>query len=380
MAEHKIKTLTLVAAGLFRSDTVKLKELEAKDQYPRVILYREVLNTDELDEKFLERVPFWRRMFYKLVSTTVAQVIEAFIVSKKYDAVISWGDESGLLFALLLKLTRSRIPHVGMFSWPSRGGKRLLLRFTHRQFDRIIMWSPMQANIVINKLHVPASKIAMLNWHVDQKFFRPMERETDMICAVGSEMRDYETLVHAMRGLDIKCHIAAGTLIDKKGRKLVPGKNLPANVTVAKKPLYEVRELYARSRFVVIPLHQTDSDNGITCILEAFAMGKPVICSLTNGQVGVIEEGKTGIFVPVGDSKALRNAIVELWNNPERAEEMGKNARAYIEQHATLDGFVKQVRAIVEDCVAEYNHEQQIPVTTSLPSPQASATRETTPS
>lgn len=359
MVEHQLKTLTLVTGGILRPDLASLLEMEVTDRHPRVIFFADALNTDELDEKFLQRSPLWRRFFYKMLPITAAQVIEALIIKNKYDAVISWAEKLGLPLAILMKITRSRVPHIGLFGWPAIGNKGRLLKYFHPQFDRIIMWSTVQHEKVIKELGVPASKIVLIKWPVDQQFFRPMSRATDMICAVGSEMRDYPTLVEAMRGLPITCHIAAGTLIKKNTRweKAVQDKRaLPANVTVGRKTPLEIRELYARSRFVVIPLLPTETDNGITCILEAFAMGKPVICSRTRGQVDVIEEGRTGIFVPVGNSTALQQAIVELWNNPGRAEEMGKNARAYIEQHATLDRFVQHVREIVEHCVSEYQH------------------------
>lgn len=179
-----------------------------------------------------------------------------------------------------------------------------------------------------------------------------------MILTVGSEMRDFPTLIAALEGLDIRCHVAAGVLSDERTRwiRAVEGiQNLPPNVTVGKKSHLELRELYARSRFVVIPLLPTDTDNGITCILEAMAMGKPVICSRTEGQVDVIEDGVTGLFVPVGDVQALREAVLSLWNNPERAERMGRAARAYIEKVQRLDKFVGDVKAIVDEVNAALN-------------------------
>ena len=383
MVGHQLKTLTLVTGGLSRPDLGSLIEMETTDRHPRVVFFADALNTDELDEKFLQRAPPWRRFFYKMMPISAAQVIEALIIKNKYDAVISWAEKLGLPLAILMKITRSHVPHIGLFGWPAIGNKGRLLKHFHHQFDRIIMWSTVQRDKVIRELGVPASKIVLIKWPVDQQFFRPMPRSTDMICAVGSEMRDYPTLIEAMRGLPFTCHVAAGTLIKKNTRweKAVQDKrDLPPNVTVGRKSPLEIRELYARSRFVVIPLHPTETDNGITCILEAFAMGKPVICSRTRGQVDVIEEGRTGIFVPVGDSKALSQAIAELWNNPDRAEEMGKNARAYIEQYATLDRFVARVREIVEDCVSDYPTDRHTPASARLSSQKTAARSETTSS
>jgi glycosyltransferase involved in cell wall biosynthesis len=157
-----------------------------------------------------------------------------------------------------------------------------------------------------------------------------------------------------LRGTDLKCHIAADHVrVDHFGfaRRVSTNALTPAapdNVTIGKKTMLELRDLYARSRFVVVPLRRSDTDNGVNVILEAMAMGKPVICSRTQGQVDVIEEGVTGLFVPVGDPTALRVAMLELWNNPERAAEMGRAARAYVERHHTLERFCRDVKGAVD--------------------------------
>jgi glycosyltransferase involved in cell wall biosynthesis len=80
-------------------------------------------------------------------------------------------------------------------------------------------------------------------------------------------------------------------------------------------------------------------------ILEAMAMGKAVICSRTEGQVDVIQDGVTGLLVRPGDAKALRDAIVGLWRDPERARVMGEAARKHVEKHHTLDKFCRDVRS-----------------------------------
>ena len=121
-----------------------------------------------------------------------------------------------------------------------------------------------------------------------------------------------------------------------------------AKITIGRKTLPELRDLYARSRFVVVPLLPSESDNGVTVILEAMAMGKPAICSRTRGQVDVIQDGVTGVYVPIGDPVALRQAMLSLWNEPERARDMGARARAYVEQHHTLERFASNVRAAAE--------------------------------
>jgi glycosyltransferase involved in cell wall biosynthesis len=347
--QRKMKTLTLVTAGL----TVSNQADEEADLCPRGSLYNRELNTDLLDERAMLLVPRWRRIFYKVLPFTISQVIEAYLNRHKYDVVISWYDAHALLLAFLLKLTRDRIPHIALMSWISKPKKAFLLKRVHEYITTIVLWTSSHRDFAINKLGIPPDKVRWIPYGVDQKFYRPMPRETDMICSAGKEMRDYITLVEAMRGLDIKCHIA----VSLRG-KLYPSvkalyemKSIPANVTIGNLSPVQLRDLYARSRFVVVPLLKTDSDNGLTVILEAMAMGKAVICSRVDGQRDVIVEGKTGIFVPQGDPIALREAIKYLWANPSIAEQMGREGRKRIEEMFTLDQFVHTVKEIAEEAM-----------------------------
>ena len=342
-----------------RPDDRELRKLEANDRIPRVTILSAALNADILDRRGLERIPVFRRAVYRFLPLEVAQVIEAFLIRKRYDAVLSWGEKLGFPFALLCKLTGGNsVPHVALCSWPGKGFKAFMLRLVHSHIDCLILWSTVQRAIVVDKIKVPPKKIAFINYYVDQKFFRPMGRESDMICSVGSEMRDFPTLLDALKDVDIRCHIAAGAIYDQQTtwvKAIERITDLPPNVTVGKKSQVELRDLYARSRFVVIPLLESDTDNGITCILEAMAMGKPVICSRIKGQVDVIRDGETGIFVPVGDSKALLEAILYLWNNPKETERMGRAGRKYVEECQTLDKFVSNLHAVVKSTIAVRN-------------------------
>jgi glycosyltransferase involved in cell wall biosynthesis len=352
----ELRTLTLVSTGLGLPERDELVRLEAADLYPRISVYRDALQSDWLNEKFLERAPATRRMMYRLLPISVAQVLEAFFSKREYAALISWAEHLGLPLAFLLKITGVRVPHIAIFSWISKSKKAKILKKVHSHIDRLILMSSAQRDFALNVLHIPEYKVKFLKWPVDEKFWRPMDGESDMISTVGSEMRDYPTLIKAMQGLDISCHIAAGTLRDvmhptiKAIWDLGP---LPDNVAVGKKSYVDLRALYARSRFVVIPLHSSDTDNGTTSILEAMAMGKAVICSQTEGQVDVITEGRNGLYVPPGDPKALQQAIRYLWEHPDEAERMGREGRRFIEENHRLDNFVRCVKGIVREVVEE---------------------------
>ncbi len=77
---------------------------------------------------------------------------------------------------------------------------------------------------------------------------------------------------------------------------------VPPNVTVRRFSQFDLRQLYAQARFVVVPLFQVNFQAGVTTILEAMAMGKAVIVTRTPGQTDYIQEGVTGLYVPLADA------------------------------------------------------------------------------
>ncbi|MBM2839811.1 MAG: hypothetical protein HW412_339 [Bacteroidetes bacterium] len=348
-----------MSAGTVHPDRETLLRLEAADEYPRTTLFATSLNSDLLDEHFLSKAPSWRRSLYRRLPINVAQVLEAYMVRNQYDAVISWAENLGLPFAALLKATFSNTPHVAIWSWISKKKKADVLKRVQSHVDKIILMSSRQRDFALKSLHLPPSKVVASRWPVDTRFWRPINAPTDMLCSVGREMRDYGTLVKAIRDLNIPCHIAAGGTMnvvkkDQWIKDLEEGGPLPPHITIGRKNFFELRQLYARSRFLVMPMLETETDNGSTSILEAMAMGKTVISSRTKGQVDIIEEGKTGLFVPVGDVKSLREAILHLWNHPEEAERMGKTARKFVEENHALELFIGTVKRAVEDALMSH--------------------------
>jgi glycosyltransferase involved in cell wall biosynthesis len=271
-----------------------------------------------------------------------------------YDVVLSWGERLTFALAGVQTVSGRGRAHVAMLYWFSKPAVRLPLRAFGNSLQAIVTWSSVQREYAIERLGIGAEKIYLIKHYADQLFWSPREREIDMICSAGSEMRDYPTLFEALRGTGIRCHVASDHVRAERFRF---GRRIPIeayrhlvgdSVTIGRTTWPELRELYARSRFVVVPLRPSDTDNGVTVILEAMAMGKPVIVSRTQGQVDVVEDGVTGIYVPVGDARALRAAMLDLWNNPARAAEMGRAARAYVEEHHTLDMFCQNVRAAID--------------------------------
>ncbi|MGH7506551.1 MAG: glycosyltransferase family 4 protein, partial [Longimicrobiales bacterium] len=62
-------------------------------------------------------------------------------------------------------------------------------------------------------------------------------------------------------------------------------------------------------------------------IVEAMAARRPVVATAAGGVPEIVEDGRTGLLVPLRDARAMADAIRQLICNPEAARSMGERAR-----------------------------------------------------
>ena len=80
----------------------------------------------------------------------------------------------------------------------------------------------------------------------------------------------------------------------------------------------------------------SDFEGMPNALIEAMALGLPCVSTdcPCGGPKYLIEQGKNGILVPVGDVDALSHAIRGLLSDPEKREQIGKNASTVCERLA----------------------------------------------
>lgn len=95
---------------------------------------------------------------------------------------------------------------------------------------------------------------------------------------------------------------------------------------------------------------------GSSFLREAMACGKPIITTdgPSRAQRDWIDHGKTGLLVQPDDIEGnLEQALTYLLDNPSIAQEIGRNARAYVEQHLSLEKSMRQLEEVFIDACAE---------------------------
>jgi glycosyltransferase involved in cell wall biosynthesis len=283
-----------------------------------------------------------------------------FTQRQHYKVIVTDGEQIGLPLAAMMKFLGlgQRPRHVMIVHIISVPKKMIFLDRLGVQshIDRFVVYATAQKNIIESRWKISSWRVRLSPFMVDSVFFSPdhvqSHNEEPIICAVGLERRDYPTLLKAVEGLPAKVIIAAASPWSKRSDS-TKGQVIPPNVEVRKFTQYELRQLYADCRFLVMPLEDVVFQAGITAILEAMAMERAVVCSRTGGQTDAIIEGETGMYVTPGNPTDLRATLEYLLNHPDVAERMGKAGRRIVQQHMSLERYTEGLNDIVREVLSE---------------------------
>lgn len=286
----------------------------------------------------------------KFTGRDAALALMGFLRRNAFDAVFSNAESIAIPLAALLATVSERPHHVTIAHRISAKKKQVFFRWMklHRQMDVIFLYSAAQHAFASAQLGIPADRLKLIPFHADHRFFRPLSdvrANKDQICAAGLEWRDYPTLVDAVsEDSDLTVKLAAASPWSKQTNE-VENRTLPAHVSARSYDYFSLRTLYAESSFVVVPLYQNDFQAGITTILEAMAMGKPVAITGTVGQTDVIEDEENGLCVAPGHVEGWKQVIERLRHDDVLRVRLGRAARRWVEENATLDHWVENIVA-----------------------------------
>jgi glycosyltransferase involved in cell wall biosynthesis len=299
-----------------------------------------------------ERGAFFRKLFSR--RPTLGSAISAFLRRNSYSHMFTTGEDVGFPLALLLRLsgwTGQLVMMCHKCTAPRR--KRFLRLLGHRAFAHIICVSMAQRNLLVEELGFPAQKVSAIHHPIDEAFFRtrPGDIRNDVegyVFSCGLENRNYDLLCRAATALQCRFRIAASGFMSLSGFQDAARPEAPPNVTLEGRLSYdELRQTYANARLVVVPVNNDIGAAGGTSILEAMAMGKALVITASIGIEQYIRPGLSAIVTPQGDVGALASAINELWEDPERCDEIGRHNRRVVENEMGIDRYCEQVAAIV---------------------------------
>ena len=79
---------------------------------------------------------------------------------------------------------------------------------------------------------------------------------------------------------------------------------------------------------------------------------RPVIANFDENELkSIITDNECGIFTKAGDKEAFKNAIVTLYENKEKAVQMGKNGREFVMKNLTREVGTQKYVDVIKDVV-----------------------------
>lgn len=268
----------------------------------------------------------------------------------RYDAIVldgSVGLRGGyldLLAAVLIRLRRRRpIVVIADATWEAGGAlNRLAMRSGLRLVDddrvTYTVASNDEVRIFPRTWGVDPERVAFVPWPYTLREEELREAtERDGVFAGGDSLRDYAPLVEAARELPVQVTLAT------RRRDVIERTDLPANVDARPLSHDEYVARLRESPVVVVPLvPTTDRSAGETTYVNALAMGKLVVATECLGIRDYIEPHVTGLLVPPGDARALRDALAWATDpaNAEQVEGIRRRARAVAQERFRPDEYL----------------------------------------
>lgn len=111
----------------------------------------------------------------------------------------------------------------------------------------------------------------------------------------------------------------------------------------------DVKELLQQTHIVVFPSYYRE---GVPkSLIEATAIGRPIITTNSIGCKDTVEDGYNGFLVPIKDSKAVADKIEILLNDEVLRKEMEKNSRKIAERDFSLEDVIQKHLQIYQELI-----------------------------
>ena len=157
------------------------------------------------------------------------------------------------------------------------------------------------------------------------------------------------TLLDAVKDIEIQLKIIGdGPLAEEL--KLKASEDHISNVVFrGYKKGKELREEIEKSMIVIVP--SECFENNPLSVIEAFALGKPVIGSRIGGIPELVRDGETGYTFSHGNAEDLREKIGFLLKDTKKIFEMGQKAREFVDGELNVEVHYTKLMDIYREAI-----------------------------
>jgi len=200
----------------------------------------------------------------------------------------------------------------------------------------------------------------VVRWGADLKYYDALLDGFDKglrsgFISTGKEMRDMPTLIHAFNNTSLSLNLySCKEYLGVNYEQLFADMDVHDNISIhliGGLAHAEMSKLVNMSQCVVICCFPTNYTVGLTTVVEALALGIPLICTKNLQMPMDIQKEHCGITIEPGDVDGWEKAIKYIAENPEEASEMGRRGRALAEQVYNISNCAKDVSAVMKTLI-----------------------------
>ena len=109
----------------------------------------------------------------------------------------------------------------------------------------------------------------------------------------------------------------------------------------------EVKEYVRKARFIVVP--SVWYENCPYSVLETLVMGKPIIGSNLGGIPELVKDNENGLIYKYNDIKELEDKMQELFDNKEKAMQLGKKAKENAIKDFSKESYYNKIMRVYKE-------------------------------
>jgi len=285
-----------------------------------------------------------------------ATVLASLRVANRADVVFSTVDTVGIPLMLLKRAGRLRPPLVyAAIGLPERlaqlrsermrrlyasalGSCAAVIAYSEHEGDDLRSWLAARGQ---------APRIEFVPFGVDSESFEPIrDPPTIDVVSVGADPhRDFELLLKVAAQMPDASFRIVTSADHSRGLRTRPD-NVELEVDV---PFEEMRRRLAEARVVALPVRENSYSGATTVLLQAMALGKPVVVSRTNAIArgyGLVD-GENCRLVAPGDDEGFARALQGILRDDWHARALGASARTTVERTLTWEHYVGRIEALL---------------------------------
>lgn len=296
------------------------------------------------------------------------QQIRALFMFNKFDVIYSpyAGANTKLLILLkFLRLIKKPIVilvHDNLFGRPSRNRLKLLIaKKLILAYDAILFLSKKIKSDLLTAYNIDEGHAAKhffsSNWGADLHFFKRFHKniapdQKYLLVSAGHSARDFDLLLNVAKRIDQRFKIYC------RPKSKPNATVIPENIEIlsGKFPFENICRDCADALVILIPLRSDPEGTvGMTSLLDAIAMGKPVIMTKNKNIDIDLEREGIGITVAENDLEGWVAAISTLVNNFSKVTEMGKNSLRLAQERYNIQILADDLAQVLQKIAEKYS-------------------------